>query len=220
MNKILFSLLLSCLGTAAFAQVAFKVGGNLSTIAEKNENFSYDDVENNSVLGAVVGLSVDLGISDIFTIQPELLFSQNGGRNTFNALGTKTEVQYRFNYIEIPVLAKIKLGNKDNEGLGIYLAAGPWVGLALNGSFESTTTVGNVVLLETKRDFTFDEEDDTRRLNYGLSAAAGISYNRLSVDLRYNHGINNLIDNDADNNNDNSPVRQTRGIALTLAYAL
>lgn len=213
-------MLLSCLGAAAFAQVSIKVGGNLATIAEKNENFSYEDVENRSLLGAVLGLSVDLGISDIFTIQPELLFSQNGGKNTFNTLVSKTEVQYRLNYLEIPVLAKVKLGNKDSEGFGIYLAAGPWVGFAINGSSESTTTVGNTVVLQTKQDFTFDQEDDARRLNYGLSAAAGICYNRVSIDLRYNHGLNNLLDNDADNNNDNSPVRQTRGIALTLGIAL
>lgn len=216
MKKCLFlSLLLIATFASVSAQISIKGGINLATMNEESENLSRDDIERHAVTGPVLGLAFDLRLSALFTIQPELLYSQGGGRNSYTFLGATIESTYRINYLEVPVLAKIELGNAGSEkgGLGVYAAAGPWVGYALNGKSKVTSPIGTV-----EQDFTFDDEDDAKRLNYGLAAGAGINAGKLTLDLRYNFGINNLLDNDADNGNDNKPVRQTRGLALTLGY--
>ena len=103
--------------------------------------------------------------------------------------------------------------------MGFHIAAGPWIGYALNGKYKFKSVQNENVLLEINRDYSFDDQDDTKRLNYGMIGAFGLSVGRGTLDLRYNYGFNNLLDNDADNTNDNKPVQQTRGIALTLGYS-
>jgi Outer membrane protein beta-barrel domain len=203
----------------AFAQFGIKGGINIATIAEEGQNVSRDDIEHHSVVAPVLGLTFGINLSDIIMIQPELLYSQSGGRNTYTVLGVENTSTYKINYLELPVLAKVKFGNADNKGLGFHIAAGPWIGYAFNGKYKFRSVQGENVLLEVNRDYSFDDEDDTKRLNYGMIGAFGVSMSRTTIDLRYNYGFNNLLDNDADNNNDNKPVQQTRGVALTLGYS-
>ena len=221
MKKVMLGMfILFCFALTATAQVNVKFGVNVATMGEKNENVTKDELENASVLGAVVGLAFELNPGKLLVFQPEVLFSQSGGRNTYTLLGTTTDVQYKLNYLEVPLLAKVQLGNNGGEGVGLHLAAGPWLGYALGGKTKTTTTIGSSQEIVTERKFTFDDEDDARRINYGLIGAAGLSFGKVALDLRYNYGLNNLLDSDADNTNDNRPVLQTRGLALTMGLRL
>ena len=214
-------LLFSCImlfAATTFAQFGVKAGANIATMAEDGQDVSRNDIKNRSITGAVVGITYDLNIADIISIQPELLYSQSGGSNTYTLLGTTTKSKYKINYLEVPVLAKLKFGNSNKEGVGFHIAAGPWVGFALNGHYNSKATAGETVIYEIDRDYTFDNEDNAKRVNYGMIGAAGLSFGHLVFDVRYNYGFNNLLDNDASNNNDNKPVLQTRGVALTLGF--
>lgn len=217
MKKLFLAFTLATLiAPAAWAQVGIKAGVGFATISEEDEQVSRDDIENRSIVTPVVGLTFGMNLGDILVIQPELLYSQGGGSNTFNLLGSETKNTYRIHYLELPVLAKLKFGNADQEGVGFHIAAGPWIGYALSGKYTSKTTAGETTLFEVDDEFTFDDKDDTERLNYGMLGSAGVSFGNLELDLRYNYGFNNLLDRDADNTNDNKPVLQTRGVALTL----
>ncbi|HMX39843.1 MAG TPA: outer membrane beta-barrel protein, partial [Saprospiraceae bacterium] len=88
------------------------------------------------------------------------------------------------------------------------------VGYALNGKYKNQLPV----LGTLEGDFSFDDKDDAKRLNTGLVAAAGVNFGKVVLDLRYNFGLNNLIDADASNANDNDPLLQTRAIAITAGY--
>ena len=219
MKKSLLALAfaVTILGTAN-AQFGIKAGVNIATMAEEGKDVTRNDIENKSIVGAVLGIAYEMNVAGIFSIQPELLYSQSGGSNSYTLLGAYTKTKYKINYLELPVLAKLKFGNKNGNGVGIHIAAGPWLGYALNGHYSSKTTLGETVISEVDRDYSFDNQDNAKRTNYGFIAAAGVSSGHLVFDLRYNFGINNLLDNDADNGNDNNPVLQTRGIALTLGY--
>jgi hypothetical protein len=218
MKKILFSLLFSFIAfSAAQAQFGIKGGISLGTMAQEGAGYSRSDVESKSIIGPVVGITYEMNIADIISIQPELLYTQLGSKNKYDLLGSNLENNYRINYLELPVLAKVKFGNMDRESMGFYIAAGPWLGYALNGKQKVIST--GLLNTTTERDFTFDDEDDAKRLNYGMIGAAGVTFGRAALDLRYNYGFNNLLDADANNNNDNKPVLQTRGIALTLGYS-
>ena len=215
-------LLFAALTTAAFvtrtnAQIGIKAGVNFASIAQNETEASYTDYEKKSVTGFQGGLTFDLGLSDIFTIQPEVLFIQKGGKSTYRADDNNKLVnRYYFNYIDVPILAKLKFYG-DGGGSGFYFIAGPYVGLAMSGKVKSTLTVLGADT-ESEDDFTFDNDTDqerAKRLDYGVSFGGGVKINRLILDLRYNLGINNISDNDADNTNDEKPFLRHRGIGLT-----
>lgn len=217
MKKLFFAITLALLiAPAAWAQVGIKGGVVFATISEEGDDVSRDDIENRSIVAPVLGLTFGMNVGDIVIIQPELLYSQGGGSNTYNVLGAETKNTYRIHYLELPVLVKLKIGNEEMDGMGFHIAAGPFIGYALNGKYTSKTTADGTTLFDVEDNFTFDDKDDTERLNYGMLGSAGVSFGNLEVDLRYNYGFNNLLDRDANNNNDNKPTLQTRGVALTL----
>lgn len=214
-----FVLVLSFLIPKSQAQVAIKAGVNIASISESATLETYESLKNNSVAGFQAGISFDLGLSKMFTIQPELLFIQKGGKSTYK-INADNQVVSRlyYNYVEVPVLAKLKFYNED--GGGFYLLGGPFVGLAIGGKSKTTVTLlGNSTTRE--EDFNFDndnEADRQRRTDWGVSFGGGVKLGHIFLDARYNLGINNLLDTDANNQNDNKPYRRTRGIGVTLGY--
>ncbi len=203
----------------AQAQVAIKAGVNFASISESSRLEGYESLKNNSVAGFQAGVSFDLGLSKVFTIQPELLYIQKGGKSTyvFNE-DNKIVSRLYYNYVEVPVLAKLKFYKED--GGGFYILGGPFVGLAISGKTKtSTTLLGNTTTSEN--DFNFDndnEADRQRRTDWGVSFGGGVKFGHVFLDARYNLGINNLLDSDDNNQNDNAPYRRTRGIGVTLGY--
>ncbi len=201
------------------AQVAIKAGVNFASISESATLEQYESLKNNSVAGFQAGLSFDLGLSQVFTIQPEVLFIQKGGKSTY-VINENNKVVSRlyYNYVEVPVLAKLKFYKED--GGGFYLLGGPFIGLALGGKSKTTVTLlGNTTTSED--DFNFDndnEADRQRRTDWGVSFGGGVKFGHMFLDARYNLGINNLLDTDANNQNDDKPYRRTRGLGLTLGY--
>jgi hypothetical protein len=202
------------------AQVAIKAGVNFASISESASLEEYESLKNNSVAGFQAGLSFDLGLSDVFTIQPEVLFIQKGGKSTYT-INDNNKIVNRlyYNYVEVPVLAKLKFYGEDS-GSGFYLLGGPFIGLALGGKYKTTTTLlGETTTAE--EDFNFDNDDEAdrqRRTDWGVSFGGGVKFGHMFLDARYNLGINNLLDSDSNNNNDDKPYRRTRGIGLTLGY--
>lgn len=222
--KPFLSLTALCLVAFSFqttAQIAIKAGVNLASIAESSTEETYADYKNKSVTGFQAGLAFDLGLSSLFTIQPEILFIQKGGKTTY-AVDDNNKIDYRYyyNYVEVPVLAKLKFYGSGDNGSGFYFVAGPFAGLAMGGKTKTTTTLLGVSTTR-EDDFNFDNNDSAdrqKRMDWGLSFGGGVKLGAVILDLRYNLGINNLLDNDANNNNDNKPYRRTRGIGLTAGF--
>ncbi|MDO8366831.1 MAG: porin family protein [Saprospiraceae bacterium] len=201
------------------AQVAIKAGVNFASISESASLETYESLKNNSVTGFQAGISFDLGLSEMFTIQPELLYIQKGGKSTYSINAENKFVsRLYYNYVEVPVLAKLKFYKED--GGGFYLLGGPFIGLAISGKSKRTTTLlGESTTVE--EDFNFDNDDEAerqKRTDWGVSFGGGVKFGHMFIDARYNLGINNLLDTDANNQNDNAPYRRTRGIGLTLGY--
>ena len=212
-----FALLL--LGFQANAQVSFKAGVNIASLSNNAEFADVDEVENTSVVGGQAGFAFDLGLSDLFTIQPELLWIQKGGKTGYTI---NEDIKYSsrtyYNYVEVPVLAKLKFFTE--SGSGVYLVAGPYAGLAFSGKNKTTLTLlGNTTT--TTRDIEFDNKDAderNRRLDWGISFGGGLKFGHVYLDARYNLGINNLLDSDTNNSNDDKPYLRNRGLGLVLGY--
>ncbi len=219
LTTALATLSLVTITTNSQAQIAIKAGVNIASISESARLEQYESLKNNSVTGFQAGLAFDLGLSEFFTIQPEVLYIQKGGKSTYQ-LNEDNKIVSRlyYNYVEVPVLAKLKFFSE--SGKGLYILAGPFVGLALSGKVKTTTTLlGDTTTEEDKFEFDNDDKGERqRRTDWGVSFGGGLKFGHVFLDARYNLGVNNLLDNDADNQNDDKPYRRTRGIGVTLGY--
>jgi hypothetical protein len=218
---LFFAAGLALAAPSAVAQVAIRAGVHFASMAE-NRGIDAQDLQQESIAGFQAAFGFDLGLGEHFTVQPELLFIQKGGIANYTLGEARVENEMRYNYFEIPVLAKIKFNTDDNgQGLGGYIVAGPYAGLALKGRYETRTTLlGREAEVASGRiNFRDENADDfQRRLDWGVSAGVGLHFGSIFIDARYNLGINNLLDADAGNNNDSKPYLRNRGLGLSLGY--
>ncbi|MGH1434110.1 MAG: porin family protein [Lewinella sp.] len=210
-KKITLAALAIGMALSLQAQVAVKAGVNFSNMLFEEDDTSIEDLAKNGATKFTAGVAFILPFSDAVALQPELLYTQKGAKSTYTIAGGEFTNDLTYNYLDIPLLLRISLGDTHGEGLGIYLNGGGYAGYAFSGKSKSTSPLGD---LET--DISFDDKDDQRRIDFGVAVGGGLTLGNLFFDLRYNHGINNILDDDANNNNDNGFKKlQHRGLALT-----
>jgi opacity protein-like surface antigen len=166
MKTTLLSILLftSILVRAQYTDTHFgiKAGLNVSSLDEKN------GVDFNSKAGLYLGGLAHVHLSPHFAVQPELVYSQQGGKD-----GSTGDL-WRINYLNIPVLLQYMAGN------GFRLETGPQVGFVVSSKIKSGDIEQDISSSVSKVDFSW---------------ALGASYQfpeGLGVDARYNIGISNV----------------------------
>lgn len=161
MKKIVLCLLLLT-GTLTYAQrfnLGVKAGVNFSTLTGDTET----DLENKT--GYHIGAIAELGLNDKFSIQPELIYSTQGAK--------WKDVDFKINYINVPVLAKIYVVKS------FSVMAGPQFGYVIDDN-----NIG-----------------DTDWKEFDLSGTAGAELKILSffAQARYNFGLSDVSDTGAKN---------------------
>lgn len=150
-------------------QFGVKAGVNFATIA--GDDFESPD----SRTGFHAGVLAELPFSERFSIQPEILYSAQGFSAEGTILGSSYEADYKMDYIQVPILAKVYLMN------GLNVQVGPQIGFRINEKIEASD--GSSI--------DFDSEDND--INLGL--AAGLEYkfpNGFFVQGRYNYGFTDI----------------------------
>jgi len=104
------------IGTTVAQEVSFgvKAGGNYSTLSGDVEGMSY-------LPGFHAGGFAEIKLGEKFALQPELLFSLEGGKSSFKfespEISMSSEEKVTLGYINLPVMAKYFVA----EGLSIEL---------------------------------------------------------------------------------------------------
>lgn len=106
-----------------------------------------------------------------FGIQPEVLFSRQGSTFTFNS----TNYEANFDYISVPILAKLYLP------LGLNFQVGPQF------SFLSIADLKNAATAAADDPATLKKQDYAIALGAGWDLPFG-----LTVDARYNFGLSDI----------------------------
>lgn len=140
-----------------------KAGVNVSSVDITNG----DDY--NSKAGLHVGGLAHIHISQHFALQPELIYSMQGGK--------VENVNLKLNYINIPLLAQYMIND------GFRLQTGPQLGFLLSAKSK----VGDVER---------SVKDDLSSIDFSWVFGAGYLFpSGVGIDARYNHGISNISDN-------------------------
>jgi hypothetical protein len=197
MKKLVVATLFAFAISSAFAQVQFalglKAGPNFSSINTK-ESASVNYKSRTGFHGGAFFLFKFTKIG----IQPELLFSQQGGTVKINSKDYETN----FNYINIPVVLKLYLA------AGLNLQLGPQIGfvsLAEGPTYNGAS--GNYSVEDIK--------DQVKK--YDLSAAMGAGWDLpfgLTIDARYNLGLSKINNNKAD------PAAKNQVFQFSLGYKI
>lgn len=148
-----------------------KAGVNFASVSDDD---NWGDVDGRT--GFHIGAVVNIGISEKFSIQPEVVYSSQGY--------TYTESDYKgtgkIDYINVPVMAGFMVVD------GLVLQAGPQFGI--NITAKETYDDGD-------DDFDFKDEVQTVDIGLGFGAQFTLDFG-LFFQARYTLGLNNIISDD------------------------
>ena len=168
-----------------------------------------------------VALPIAINFSEKFSIQPEFHFTQKGQLAEFTdpRFQDLVSIQDRYNYFEIPLLAKLRF---ESRGGIIYVLGGPFVSYGLGGTeFISIGELSeeNEIDFEDKLGFGIEREYD--RLDFGFSAGIGLEYllNSGSVvfDVRYSRALDFVFEETVINDME-TLTTQNFGITVSIGY--
>jgi Outer membrane protein beta-barrel domain len=117
-------------------------------------------------------------IGKVLVLQPEIAYSTKGTTATYNAFNLQGKNTFKLDYLEVPVLATLKLGN----AVDIHL--GPYAAYMINSSNNFTGDLGNVI--------SNLNPDNFNRFDYGLAAGLTIYFGKAFLATRYNQGLNKI----------------------------
>lgn len=144
-----------------------KGGYNLAAV-------SFDgDGETEQRHGFHIGVYGESFISESFSIQPELMYSQQGYKIT-NSSGTFTQ---KLDYINLPLMLKAY------PSKNFFLEAGPQIGLAVSHKEEYDGL------------FSGSQEYDPNNFDWGMNFGGGFKTDSgISLGVRYHLGLGDLYD--------------------------
>lgn len=182
--------------TTGLTGKGIKLGLNFATFTGDDVT---DDVE--SDMGLAIGGFVTWSFTDMFAVQPEVLYSQKGAKWSMDVLGIPFDYSYNLTYLDIPILAKATFpvgGNKASVVLG------PSIGILLSAEEE----VSMSILSDTN-----DIKDQMASMDLGLVAGAAFEMGKYSLEARYNLGLS-ALDKDGESKMYNSVISVLLGYSF------
>ncbi len=170
-----------------FFRLGIKAGANLSNIKGNDlslgsgtNGFNFKDVDSRN-FGLVGGIYARFGRE--FYVQPELLISQKGGKFSVFKSGVTNEegkVDVRFSNVDVPVMFGYRFAKIFRVNVG------PVASFRLSDSGKISDSFNKYTNGNTSA--TFD-----KNVAIGYQAGVGVDFGRLSVDLRYEGNVNDVV---------------------------
>jgi hypothetical protein len=162
------------------------IGGNLGQFTGPGAD-SLPSGSQESKGGFLLGASASFSLTPRWDLEPELLYIRKGTRLKFDTVFFGQTFSGRFNftqpYLEVPVLAKLRVGARGGRALS--LAFGPYVAQSLSctGEFVDDNDPSN----NDKQDCTDFQETD-----FGGVLGVGVEFGRFSLSTRYERSFRSL----------------------------
>lgn len=170
MKKVFLAIALVSVAVFANAQAKFgaKAGANFYQFGGKDGS----DLEAQKMkAGFYAGGLANFALTDAISIQPELLFSNQG---TMQKEGS-VKINWHLNYINVPVMAQY-------NNSGFYAETGPEFGFLLSAKAKSDGESADI-------------KDSFKSFNFSWGLGAGYKLSSgLGIGARYNLGLTSIID--------------------------
>jgi Outer membrane protein beta-barrel domain len=206
----LLLLALTFISSSISAQkIGVRVGGNISNI---NAGDAYDgfDINMKYKPGFNVGLVTEIPFTDMLSLETGLLMNSKGFR--LNETNDESGISYSYKgsmnlyYADVPLYVK---GNFEVADYKVHGVFGPYVGFGLLGKSKTKITANDEseTTTSTIKWGTDADNDDLRRLDYGVSFGAGAEIKGIELRLSYALGLANISsDHSSDGKFNNSLI--------------
>ena len=145
-------------------------------------NLYVDNVDDENLrLSGHIGIYTQLG-QGFFVIQPEISYSGKGASVKYGN-DLQGEADFRFNYIDFPILGTFKIGNDFDFHIG------PYFGYLLVAKVDTENIIGSTTT-------EFDREQ-YNAIDIGAAFGMAINFEFVSVGVRYNYGLRKIAKSDA-----------------------
>jgi hypothetical protein len=168
-----------------------KAGLNLSNVYGTDDGHVYSkDYRVNP--GFHIGPIAEFPITKIISFETGLFLSTKGYIADEEVSILDYTSKNRFYYLDIPITAKATciIGK-----IKIYGNIGPYVGIGLLGKVRFKASIGSLSDSYEKEVEWGDENDNYRRLDYGLSLGAGVEFKQILMGISYGLGIADISSN-------------------------
>lgn len=159
--------------TGLVSKFGVKGGVNFANLYVNDNNIS----DRNMKVGYNIGLFAKLPLTRGLSFQPELLYSTKGSKIDFSV--ENGEYRFNLNYVELPLLLAINLGENFHVELGPYLGylAKSDITVLKNGDFDDVADLN---------------ENSFERWDLGGAIGAGFDIQKFTIGARYSRGFSNI----------------------------
>lgn len=162
-------------------KLGVKAGLNLSSLS-----FDESELNSSNKTGFTAGIMVEIPLAKNFSLQPELLYSEQGSKSSFSDQDV-TNSNYKstidLNYLNIPVMVKYYVLK------GLSVQAGPQIGILLkaNNKYQDN-------FLGYENHESFNLKDYTTGIDTSVNFGLGYQFkDKFYTDLRYNISYSNVF---------------------------
>lgn len=186
-------------------KLGVKAGLNLASLT-----FDERELNSSSKTGFTAGLMVEVPMAKNFSLQPELLYSQQGTKISFSdkdVTNSNYKSTIRLNYLNIPVMLKYYV----LEGLSVQ--AGPQIGILLKADNKYEDN-----FLGYKNQESFDLKDYSTGIDTSVNFGLGYQFKeKFYADARYNISYSNVFKEGDVNHFINNDMKN-RVFQVTIGY--
>lgn len=186
-------------------KIGVKAGLNISSLA-----FDENEMNSSSRTGFTAGVMVEIPLAKNFSLQPELLYSQQGGKTSFfdsDVTNSNYKGTIELNYLNIPLMLKYYVVK------GLSVQAGPQIGILLkaNNKYEDN-------FLGYENHESFNLKDYSTGIDTSVNFGLGYQFkDKFYTDLRYNISYSNVF-KDGDANYFINQDMKNRVFQISLGY--
>ena len=196
MNKKFLLLAFIAFLTASYAQAQVNYGARVGIGATgTGEGDAFEKY------GFQIGGVAEFTLSDVWAIQPSLLFATQGDKKKIEFWGASASSQTNMYYIQLPVHLQYRLHLWELEGskINLLIQAGPYLGYALGGKIITKESYGGKSSKE-KEDIKFGngKDYDYKPLDFGIGLNVGFQLKNADIKkniqavLGFNHGLTDI----------------------------
>jgi hypothetical protein len=174
MKKIILILALAVFTHMSYAGLGFKIGPKVGFNASKLST-SLDTIKTQFKSGFSIGAFARIG-KKVY-VQPEIYYTTDGGIFSSNLHDWKQTV--KLSNLNVPVLVGYSFINKI---VNIRVFAGPMVSFVINKNIKESGGIDGPI-----------KDANINTANWYLQAGAGVDIWMLTLDIRYQVGLNKII---------------------------
>ncbi|WP_291145937.1 porin family protein [Flavobacterium sp. UBA7680] len=207
-SMLILSALFLCATAIAQDQkvkVGLKAGLNISTLT-----CDESELNSSSKTGFTAGAMVEIPLTKRFSLQPELLYSQQGTKHSFSdkdVINSNYNGTIELNYLNIPVMLKYFVLN------GLSLQAGPQLGILFKAKNKYEDN-----FLGYRNKESFDLSDYSSGIDASVNFGLGYQFkDKFYTDLRYNISYSNVFKESDVNRFINNDMKN-RVFQVTIGY--